>query len=258
MTELQARMRSASVWLVPAALLVLLIGWETRWGSRMLPEPSAPATTSAQPVQAVLLPEYRLDGGLEARRETIERTLFNPTRRPAPPQAAPNAAQQMLQRGQFVLTGTTVVGDKATAFLRELNGGKPRRVQKGENINGMTVAEVGADRVKLTLGDESEELTLKVAAGPRSTVQPAPQPMPGQPVIGQPMPQGASQVQVATPPPAFVQDVGEVLAQRRRAARAAEAANAQAPQVTPAQPAGAAAPDPRWQDVYRGLAQPRR
>jgi hypothetical protein len=68
-----------------------------------------------------------------------------------------------------VLTGTMIIDGKATAFLRENAGGKSRRVAQGEQINGMLVAEVKPDRVKLTLGDEAEDLVLKVAIGPKTT-----------------------------------------------------------------------------------------
>ena len=37
-----------------------------------------------KPVVTALLPEYAIAGGTAARAETVERTLFNPTRRPAP------------------------------------------------------------------------------------------------------------------------------------------------------------------------------
>ena len=76
--------------------------------------------------------------------------------------------------------------------LRESAGGKSRSVRVGETINGLLVAEVKPDRVRLTMGEDSEELLLKVAAGPRTTVQPV-QPVaaggpgaPGAPVAGQP------------------------------------------------------------------------
>jgi hypothetical protein len=78
-----------------------------------------------------------------------------------------------MERGQFALTGTLMVDGKATAFLRETAGGKARHVAAGETINGMTVAEIHPDRVRFALGDESEEIVLKVAAGPKTTIQPA-------------------------------------------------------------------------------------
>jgi hypothetical protein len=188
----------------------------------------------------------------------VNRTLFNPTRRPAPLLAA-EAAKAKMQRGLYALTGTTLAGDRSLAFLRELNGGKPRTVKQGETISGMLVAEVKSDRVKLTLGDESEELVLKVSTNPRPTPQPvaaAPQVPPG-----------------TQPQPATVagQEAAQTLAERRRAARAAEAVASGGQPAAPTAPAGVGAGpgatmigaeqvDPRWQvmdQAYRDRAAAR-
>ena len=161
------RWRSGLWWLLPSLALAVLLGFEIDWGRRMHRLPDPPPAIEARPLSPALLPEYKIDGGLAARAETVNRTLFNPTRRPAPALAADGGKKQ-LQRGQFLLTGTTVAGDRSIAFLKEVAGGKSRTVRQGEQINGMLVAEVKPDRVRLTLGDESEELVLKVAVGPSS------------------------------------------------------------------------------------------
>jgi hypothetical protein len=270
MKNLDSRIRSWVVWALPFIVIGLLIGWETDWGQGLKRVPGLDHAIVPRPVAVALLPEYKVDGGADGNRETIERTLFNPTRRPAPPTVVA-AAKTSMPKGQFVLTGTTVVDKKATAFLREINGGRSRRVQQGETINGMLVAEVRADGVKFTQNDEVEELRLKVAAGPRTTVQPAVPAAPtqaGGPVPGAPQPAAGSQ--------AATGEVAEVLANRRRAARAAEAA-AQAQRADPAAaaaaaaaaaPAAAPAPattapaksgqDPAWNDVYQRYQQNRR
>src|SRR5581483_1369744 len=168
------RSRDLAWWLAPLVALLALAAsmMDMAHGA------DAPAAQAAvaKPVVPELLPEYNIGGGPESRSETVNRTLFNPTRRPAPTpvQEAPKA---QMQRGQFVLTGTTVVDGKATAFLREVKTGKSRRVTQGESLNGMSVTEVKPDRVKLTMGDESEEVTLKVIANPRSTPGAPPPPM---------------------------------------------------------------------------------
>jgi hypothetical protein len=159
-----------------------------------------------------------------------------------------------MPRGTFTLAGTTVTDGSATAFLREVNGGKVRRVRKGETVNGMLVEDVKTDRVRLAQGGESEEITLHVAAGPKTTIQPA-QPAPQQQQhAGAPQGAGPQAGQNAQRPPA-TQDVAEVLAQRRRAARAAEAqaARQQAQQGAPAA-GGAAAPTPRAAAQQQGAA----
>jgi len=172
--EASALARRLVWWLVPFAIVVAALGLETDWGRSLSRAEPAPSAAPAQPVTVALMPEYRIDGGLEARKDTVDRVLFNPTRRPAPPTTQTASGPSTMKRGQFTLTGTTVVGNTATAFLREVAGGKARSIRKGETLNGMTVAEVTPDRVRLKQGDEFEDLQLKIAAGPRTTVQPAP------------------------------------------------------------------------------------
>ena len=240
------------------------------------------------PVTLALLPDSRDEDGVQSRQQTVERPVFVPTRRPAPPavQAAQEAAKPRMQKGQFVLTGTAVVEHKSVAFLRESAGGKSRSVRVGETINGLVVAEVKPDRVKLTMGEDSEELLLKVAAGPRTTIQPVQPAAPGTPRGRRrpaaladrrsaaahprrplPAPAGRRRPRGAQP---GVGDAEASLLERRRAARAAQAAAeaaARAGQAVPpalpsapntTTPATPAATDPAWAEVYRRMQQPRR
>jgi hypothetical protein len=232
----------------------LVIGWETDWGRAVEKQPQSAEAIAPKPVVTSLLPEFTIAGGVAARTETAQRTLFNPTRRPAP--AVSQAGAERLQRGQFALTGTMLVDGKSTAFLREVAGNKARRVQAGEKINGLLVAEVRPDRVRLTLGDESEELMLKVATNPRPTAPPAPVAQVATP------PAGMAPAAMAPPPPAAAAaaaDTPQTLAERRRAARAAAVASQTAPPPaaatatasppTPAPAAPAGAIDPRWDQM---------
>jgi hypothetical protein len=90
----------------------------------------------------------------------------------------------------------------AVAYLKETSGNaKSRSVKKGDSVNGMLVAEVAPDRVKLTLGDETEDVELKVAKGPKTTVQPtAVAAAPASAPVAAP-PQGAPVVPAAGAPP---------------------------------------------------------
>jgi hypothetical protein len=252
MNRLALYVRAALWWLLPLAALAAIVGWETDWGRALSRRPLPPEPIVPQPAAVALLPEYAIAGGTAARTETVERTLFNPTRRPAPSAAQATTAQ--MKRGQFALTGTTVVEGKSTAFLREVAGNKSRRVRAGETINGMLVADVKPDRVKLTLGEESEELVLKVATNPRPTVQPvAAAAPPAPPAPG--APPGAATA-AAPAAPAQAQDAA-TLAERRRAARAAAAAGAAGTTATPpaagappsAPAASSAAPNPAWDAI---------
>jgi hypothetical protein len=261
MSALKSSLRVWLVWLAPFALLMLVILWQTDWGRAIVREPPAESGVEPQPLNVSVLPEY-LPVATEASRDAVERTLFNPTRRPAPTAIA-DAAKPKMQRGQFALSGTLIVEGKAVAVLREVAGGKSRRVAAGDTVNGMVVAEIKPDRLRLTLGDESEELALKLATGPRTTIQPV-----VSPTANAPTPAATA---VVAPVPA--RNVAEVLAERRRAARAAETAAAGLPPgaAVPAQasqtptrssvpPAPAVVPsnDPQWQGVYQRYQQPRR
>ena len=258
MREASAFARGVLIWLVPFAIVAAILGFETDWGRGADRNAAALSTAKPQPVAVALLPEYRIDGGVEARKETVERVLFNPTRRPAPAATASATAASTMKRGQYTLTGTTMVGSVATAMLKEVNGGKSRTVRKGETLDGMLVAEVAPDHVRLKQGDDVEDLPLKIAAGPRTTVQtvvaPPPAGAPGQPVPAQPGVAGAQpgaggtagarpgttpQTRpVAPPPPVPAPAIGttpraggstsvsELLRQRREAARAAAEASA--------------------------------
>ena len=253
-----SRWRSRLWWLLPALAIGVLLGIELGWGRQVHRLPEPPPALEARQVTPALLPEYKIEGGLPGRVETVNRTLFNPTRRPAPT-AVVDAGKSQMQRGQFILTGTSLVGERSIAFLKEIAGGKSRTVRQGEQLNGMLVAEVRSDRVRLTLGDDSEELILKIAAGPKTTVNPtppaaspAPSPQPAAPSAAQPEP-------------------AQLLEQRRRAARAATAAEVAppvAPTPTPARGAtlpGAApsaagqgaesSADPAWNEVYERMRQ---
>jgi hypothetical protein len=263
LNKLPPTLRSAVVWVVPFAVLALVILWQVDWGRAFLRAPPPDAGAVPQPLAVALLPEWQAATS-DGSRDTVERTLFNPTRRPAPVALA-DSARPRIQRGQFALSGTLMVDGKAIAFLREVQGGKSRRVTQGENVNGMVVTEIRTDRIRLSVGDESEELTLKIATGPRTTIQPV---MPGGPVSATgvpPVPPGAG-------PIAGARDVAEVLAERRRAARALEAATAGSPPGTPvpgatsapitaptmpAPPVASPSTDPQWQDVYRRYQQRR-
>ena len=273
-----SRLRAWLWWVVPFAALALLLGIETDWGRSFQRLPGPAPAIEPKPVAVALLPEYRVDGGLGAHAETVSRTLFNPTRRPAPAQTADNVRSSM-PKGKFVLTGTAVAGDRHIAFLKEVAGGKSRVVRQGDQINGVLVATVAADRVRFTQGDDAEELVLKVAAGPKTTLPPPPPPAAAPPAPGgAPLPGAVPPATPAARQPAAgaanpaagnqrqrrVRPVGTPNAQATEAPDSAGAAPAAtpgatpAPTATPATPSGAGTPassNPGWNDVFERMRQ---
>jgi hypothetical protein len=222
------RARGWALWVVPAVALAALVGWEIDWGRQLVRMPSAPPPVESKPVTAAALPEYRIEGGLPAHAEMVARTLFNATRRPAPVLAG-DGGPHRLNPGRFQLVGTTVTAERSVAFLKEVAGGKSRVVRQGDEIDGVYVASVKPDRVKLTLGDESEELILKVAQGPKTTLAAAPPP-PGAPAVAAPAAAApaaaAARATQARAQAAAAPNAAEVrpqdARQARRAARAAQ------------------------------------
>ena len=161
-----------------ALSLVGAMGVETGWGNAIRPPlpkatggPHSPETLATMP--AFQLPP--LDIGFK---ETADRPLFTPTRRPAAVNLAANTPA--MKKGQFKLNGTSVSNELALAFLFEMATGKTVRITKGKEINGMTLETVEAGRIVLKQGEETEELTLRTAASPPVPPKPAtPTPVPG-------------------------------------------------------------------------------
>ena len=145
---------------VAAALLLLAIGFETGFGTRLRPEvPEASSRKAAAP-EAKLLPPVVAVAAEQAYPETTARPLFTPTRRPAP--ADQSGGKPAFSRGQFVLQGVIVVGEERTALLKEKTSGKIHRVERGKDVNGITVETIEPTEVTLAMNGESEKLALVV------------------------------------------------------------------------------------------------
>lgn len=131
----------------------------------------------AAPAEAKLLPPLALASAEQAYPETAARPLFIPTRRPAP--EAPSAGRNSFQKGQFVLQGVIAVGDNRVAMLKEKSTGKIHRVQAGNDVNGVKVAQIEPEQVTLTVGADREVVPLLVQKGPAGKETPASATAPG-------------------------------------------------------------------------------
>ncbi len=157
-------------------LLVALavVGWQTDWGRTWRGTTANATPNKAASFDTKILPAFALaplSPSGSGYRETVERPLFVPTRRPAP---AGSGAQGSMKKGQFRLAGTTVSEQLSVAYLFDPSANKTHRVNKGADFNGMTVESVTTNRVVLRQGDDTEELVLRTSTSPPRP-PPAPQ-----------------------------------------------------------------------------------
>ena len=186
--------------------LLVAIGYETGFGSavrRSLPAPNSVARNSDILATLPVFSLPALDSGFK---ETGERPLFTPSRRPAAVNLAANVPA--MKKGQFKLNGTSVSNDLALAFLFETATGKTVRITKGKEINGMTLETVEANRIVLKQGEETEELTLRTAASPPAPPKPPAPPAPVPSAPGSPPMPGNPGVPLANVQPVAGVNVG--------------------------------------------------
>jgi len=207
-------------------VLVIAIGFETGFGTRLRHVIPQESSKKAAPPEAKLLPPVIAVAPEQAYPETTARPIFTPTRRPAPPDNT--AGKPAFNRGQFVLQGVIVVGEERTALLKEKASGKIHRVESGKDLNGITVERIDATEVTLAMGGEREKVALVVQKPEGATRGAAP--------AG--LEQGAGGPFGSVAPPAATANAADPAAAQAAAVAAAAAAQAQAQQGRPANPAG--------------------
>src|SRR5689334_15256215 len=111
-----------------AVLLLVVIGFETQWGTRVRPAPPTVPAKPAAPVDARVLPTVASTVAEQAYPESVARPLFVPSRRPAP--AAAPVAVATMPKGTLTLQGVTIAGNTRIAMLREKQSGKIHRVEQ--------------------------------------------------------------------------------------------------------------------------------
>ncbi len=149
------------LWALGFAIVLYGIGKETEWGQRLIWPVALPEIKPAAFSNPVLSKPYSLKSP-DSFLETSLRPVFVSSRRPAPPRPPePPVPVPTMKKGQFLLSGTTIIDGKKYAHLIETAGGKARTVKEGAEINGLTVKEIAPTSVLLVQGDESESLSLR-------------------------------------------------------------------------------------------------
>jgi hypothetical protein len=146
-----------------AILLAVIVAIEAAVGLGHWQPGTVASAKMAPPAEAKLIPPMTVTQAEQAYPETASRPLFTPTRRPAP--AAP-VAGGTIPKGQFTLMGVMAIGGLDIALLREKSNGRVHRVEKGKEVNGLTLSAVERDKVTLSQGGDSEVLALAVQKGP--------------------------------------------------------------------------------------------
>ena len=157
-------------WVVANTGLVIFIGDRLGWGERLYLDVPVPEKLSPEKVEIDFLGDFSLPPLEKKFTQTLERPLFVPTRRPAPPipppPPPPPPPKPTMQRGQFQVTGVLILSDTAYVWLREIRTGKTWRVEKGKTVNGILVRDVSPESVVLSQYDDTEEVYMKIQPSP--------------------------------------------------------------------------------------------
>lgn len=147
-----------------AGTLLGMFGWLSDWGRAF----TEPVVFDRKPVakRAIdgLLPDFRLVTDASAYSAISERTLLNPTRRPAPPPpvvtAVVDTPKPRIRRGLFQLIGVTDLGSLKIAQVRELANSRVHSVRAGDRLQEFSVIDVATDSAQLGFAGETEVLRL--------------------------------------------------------------------------------------------------
>ncbi len=117
----------------------------------VLPEPQAPAPS---PPPFAMAP-------LEDFSETVERPLFLPSRRPLVAEGTPQQTGRGVERDLFTLMGVIIAPDERMAIVERRKTGEVLRLVEGQQVDGWLVDAILPDRMRLTYGEETEEVVLE-------------------------------------------------------------------------------------------------
>ena len=170
-----ARLSRARIWLLLVASVALLVvgAWHKRGPMPAKIHSPYSATEAVAPRSAPL--QYAIGDGERAGIGMEKQRSIGPLVSPAPELLIVSNSERALQTHRYSLIGTTLSGDLRIALLRENASGESRMVVEGGQVDDMTVAAVGSDRVELRVGVRTEELELRRPSNsPKTEARPEP------------------------------------------------------------------------------------
>ena len=98
--------------------------------------------------------------------EMVDRPLFRPDRRPAPPADEPEAVTNPVPAPKdhlddFTLVGAILTEDEEAAFLRESGTGKLHIIRLGDRLRGYEATVIDGEGVMLRSGDDQVRFRLR-------------------------------------------------------------------------------------------------
>ena len=167
---------------ITSLLLVAIIAWEltTPYGPQEIAAAPLeyPAEKSKKTAFKQTSPPFRLEK-VAAYAAIAERPLFSPSRQPTkPPPPIPKTAGRK-SITNISLSGIIISPDQKTALIRSSKSPKLQSLIEGEKIQGWRLVRVLADRIVLTAGDETAEISIwdkSKSRGSRASTAPVRQP----------------------------------------------------------------------------------
>ncbi|HEV8014427.1 MAG TPA: hypothetical protein VGP48_02780 [Stellaceae bacterium] len=141
--------------LIGCAFMLAIIVGELVFRVGVRKPPAAPAPI-AGPTAA--LPAAPSPPGIDAYAEIAARPLFEPSRRPAPPDQAPSGPPPA--RPSVVVLGIALTGGTRYALVRHGNPPKVEQFTEGQNIDGWQIQAITGDHVTLHSGADTADFAL--------------------------------------------------------------------------------------------------
>lgn len=142
--------------------MALAVQWWSLAAGQRPPQGEMTVAASAGDGGHASVPDYPAPGR-ERFASVVERTLFNPERRPGPPGTAGPASGNARATDPEDLRLEAIVfrGERRAALLRPGRQGQPEWVRQHDTFRGWRIDAIHRDRVRMSSGDRAVDLALR-------------------------------------------------------------------------------------------------